>query len=297
MRTALHTVSYGGVWPGQERLSLEDTILRAGELGFDGVMIMAKRPHLSVLDAEADRLSAVKESLNRAGVQLASLAAYTNFSADASHPGIPINEMQIEYITRLGQIAHELCGGCAIRLFTAYSHEALSDTNLRLRCVSALKECSRRVADYGCTIAVQNHHDCCVHYLSLRELIASVDEPNCGASFDAWSPTLHGDDIAQAAAEMADVVVYTTCADYVFRPRFEYEAELVNYRPRQPRVQMVPMGEGMIDYPGFFDALTAGGYDGWVAFEICAPLLEGGSLETLDTYARGFLDFVGTWVQ
>ena len=49
-RLALHSVSYAGVWAGQAKLSLFEFIDKAGELGFDAVMLMAKRPHLSVLD-------------------------------------------------------------------------------------------------------------------------------------------------------------------------------------------------------------------------------------------------------
>jgi sugar phosphate isomerase/epimerase len=55
---------------------------------------------------------------------------------------------------------------------------------------------------------------------------------------------------------------------------------------------MVPMGEGCIDYPAFFTALRDISYRGWVAFEMCAPLLGGGSEENLDRCARGFLSYM-----
>src|SRR3954465_14307291 len=45
----LHSVSYSGSW-GQQFLPLDDFIGKAADLGYDGVMLMAKRPHLSVLD-------------------------------------------------------------------------------------------------------------------------------------------------------------------------------------------------------------------------------------------------------
>ena len=45
----LFSVSYSGSW-GQETLDLEQFIERAAELGFEGVMLGGKRPHLSVLD-------------------------------------------------------------------------------------------------------------------------------------------------------------------------------------------------------------------------------------------------------
>jgi hypothetical protein len=49
MQTVLHSVSYAGFWPGQARLNLDSFLSRAKSLGFDGVMLMAKRPHLSVI--------------------------------------------------------------------------------------------------------------------------------------------------------------------------------------------------------------------------------------------------------
>ena len=47
--TLLHSVSYSGSW-GQAQLSVEDFINRAADFGYSGVMLMAKRPQVSVLD-------------------------------------------------------------------------------------------------------------------------------------------------------------------------------------------------------------------------------------------------------
>ncbi len=295
MRPALHTVSYAGVWPGQARLTLEETIQRAKQLGFAGVEIVAKRPHLSVLDYGEDDLKRLREQMATLGIECAAMAGYTNLSADAEHPDIPLVEMQIAYVTELARIAHQL-GGQIIRVFTAYRHEKLSEAETHERCVKALRECAQRAADYDCTIAVQNHHDLAAHYESMYDLIMDIDEPNCRAAFDAWATTLHGDDIVAAAKKMAPITCYTTCADYQYRPRFQYQPNIVNYTPLPARVQMVPMGEGMIDYEGFLNALQAGGYDGWVAFEMCAPLLGGGTLDNLDSYARGFIEYIDPWL-
>ncbi len=100
---------------------------------------------------------------------------------------------------------------------------------------------------------------------------------------------MHGADLRQAAAALAPWMVHTTVADYQLRPRFQYNAPVVNYEPRTPLAQAVPMGEGFIDYQGFFGALQAAGYTGTVAYEMCSPLLGGGSEENLDRYARRFL--------
>jgi len=44
IRLALFTVSYCGLWYKGKALSLKDQILKAGELGFDGLSIETKRP-------------------------------------------------------------------------------------------------------------------------------------------------------------------------------------------------------------------------------------------------------------
>ena len=48
----------------------------------------------------------------------------------------------------------------------------------------------------------------------------------------------------------------------------------------------------MIDYAAFFEGLRHVGYQGHVAYEMCAVLEGGGSLENLDRTARRFLEFL-----
>jgi hypothetical protein len=50
VKTCLHSVSYMGVWRGQATLSVDEFLVKAKELGFDGVMLAAKRPHVSLID-------------------------------------------------------------------------------------------------------------------------------------------------------------------------------------------------------------------------------------------------------
>jgi sugar phosphate isomerase/epimerase len=289
----LHSVSYAGLWPGQAALSLEAFLDKAAELGFAGVMLMAKRPHLSVLDYDAERCRRLREQLERRGLACPVLAGYNNFSADLEHGEAPLREIQIHYVTELARMAREL-GARVVRIFTSYEHPAAGYAQLWRITVEAIRECARRAADYGVTIGVQNHHDLAADYRSLADLIADVNEPNCRASFDAWAPALHGADIVEAARAMAPLTCHTTAADYQLRPRFHYQSALVNYAPQPAWVQAVPMGEGFIDYRGFFAALRAGGYDGTVAYEMCSPLAGGGAINNLDRYARRFLEFVGS---
>ena len=91
---------------------------------------------------------------------------------------------------------------------------------------------------------------------------------------------------------MAPYLVHTTVADYVRRPRFRYQPALVNYTRETDAVRAVPMGEGFIDYRGFFRALREGGFRGSIAYEMCSPLRGGGGEENLDRCARRFLEYM-----
>lgn len=290
MDLLLHSISYAGLW-GQAYLPVEDFVRKAAELGYDGVLLTAKRPHVSVLDWGGRERAALRREIEAAGLRHVVIAGYCNLTADLEHGDIPQREIQTHYITELARLAQDL-GGRVVRVFTGYEHPAASYWQQWKLVVETLQECSRRAAEFGVMVGVQNHHDIAAGFGSLHDLIEAVGEPNCRALFDAWAPALHGADLRAAARRMAPLTVHTTVADYQLRPRYRYNPAVVNYEATTPLVQAVPMGEGFIDYPGFFAGLREGGFTGTVAYEMCSPLLGGGSLENLDRYARGFLDYM-----
>ncbi|MBM4002770.1 MAG: sugar phosphate isomerase/epimerase [Planctomycetes bacterium] len=290
MRTALHSISYSGSW-GQAKLTLEEIIQRAAKLGYNDIMLAGKRPHASLLDMTASARQRLRDTLSANGVGLACIAGYTNFTADAEHAEVPHREMQIHYVTDLCCLAADL-GGKIVRVFTGYEHPLLPYSKAWDLTVAAIKECAKRASDVGAIIAVQNHHDLAGHSAGFQLFLQAVDEPACKAAFDAWSPALQGDDLIAAARAIAPWTVHTTIADYVRVPRFHYQPDLVNYRRDQDYIQAVPMGEGFIDYRGFLKALRDGGFTGTVAYEMCSPLRDGCSLETLDRYALRFLEYM-----
>ena len=286
----LHSISYGGTW-GQAHLTLDDFIDKAAGLGFQGVMLAAKRPHLSILDygpRERDRLRA---RIERHRIGHVCVAAYNNFTADWEHGDVPHREIQVHYLAELARLTRDL-GGNLLRVFTGYEHPAAGYIPQWNAVAGALKELSRRAAEFDVTIGVQNHHDLAAGFESQYDLIQAVAEPNCKALFDAWAPALHGADLIAAARKMAPVTAHTTIADYQKRPRFQYEPAIVNYRALDPYVQAVPMGEGFIDYREFLRTLAENGFEGTVAYEMCSPLEGGGSMENLDRCARRFLDYL-----
>jgi sugar phosphate isomerase/epimerase len=291
MRLALFSVGYAGLW-GQAALGTCAFIDKAARLGYDGVMLAGKRPHLSPLDATPEQVEQVKEVLARTGLRCEVVAAYTDFAGGGAAE-VPYAEMQVAYVESLARLAAALrCG--VVRVFTAYESPGQTAGVLWPRAVTALRECCDRAAAYGVTVAIQNHHDLAVHTAALLELLADIDRPNCKLGFDAWSPALRGEDLYEAARRAAPHTAITTNADYVRLPRFQYQPTLVNYQPAPPDlVRAVPFGQGFIDYPAFFRGLSDGGFDGVATYEMCSPLRGGGTIDNLDRCAAQYL----TWMR
>jgi sugar phosphate isomerase/epimerase len=287
MQLSLFSVSYAGLW-GQAALDLRQFIRRAGELGFDAVMLAGKRPHLSPLDASDESIAALRGDLREASIRCTAVAAYTDFGATVAAE-VPVQEMQIAYVESLCRIGAQL-GANVVRVFTAYESQGVGPYAVWSRVVTALREICDRAAPHGVTIAVQNHHDVAVHTDALLELLRDVDRPNCKLGFDAWSPALRGEDLYEAAKRAAPHTAITTNADYIRLPRSRYRPELVNYEPARPEmVRAVPFGTGFIDYAAFFSGLRAGGFNGLATYEMCTPIGGGGALDNLDRYAGTYL--------
>ena len=294
-KLALHTVSYGGAWRGQAFLPIETVLETAAQLGFDGVMLMAKRPHVSPLDYSSDDCNWLKERIEELGLEIACLAGYVDFTAGIERPMAPMSEINAVYIRELARLAHDL-GASMIRVFTGLERGGVVFDKHWETCIQGLKLAANQAAGFGVTLAVQNHHDVAVHHDSLKWLLEEVDEPNCKAAFDAWAPALHGlegEEMKEAVRIMSPFIVHTTAADYARLPRYIYEPTRVNFIHQQDDIRAVPMGTGFVDYSSFFSALQETGYQGWIAYEMCAPLKGGGGIENLNRSAETFLKYMG----
>ena len=294
VKTCLHSVSYAGFWPGQERLNVDQFLLKARELGYAGVILVAKRPHVSPLDYDQAARRKLKARIEELGLKLVGLAGYTDFTAGMDKPGIPNAEIQAAYVGELAHLARDL-GTDMLRIFTGYERPGIPYDQQYAQVVEGLRLAGARAAEYGVTLAVQNHHDIALHHDSMRWLLEEVNLPNVRAAWDAWSPTLEGlkpPELRESVLRMQPYLVHTTAADYVRLPRFQYLSELINYKEREDLLRAVPMGEGIIDYRTFIGALKEIGYQGYIAYELCAPLQGGGSLANLDRCAKKFLDYV-----
>lgn len=290
MIPVLFSVSYAGAW-GQHMLSLVDFIHKARALGYQAVELGGKRPHLSPLDYPTEAsLAPLRAALAETGVQVSTIAGYTDFCAGRNAREVPLVEMQLSYVDDLARLAKAL-GAKVVRVFSGYGGPAQDYQADWDQCVRALRAAAEICQTHGVYLGLQNHHDLGVSTAGFEMLLEDVNHSHLRAMFDPWAVALHGDDLYQAARRLAPRMIQTTLADYVRIDRFAYQPQLVNYeRLDPPAVRAVPLGEGFLDLAAFFAGLREGGFDGYVAYEMCSPLRGGGSEANLDAAARKSLD-------
>ena len=294
IKTCLHSVSYMGVWRGQATLTVDEFLVKAKELGFDGVMLAAKRPHVSLIDYDDAARQKLRARIKELGLELVCLAAYTDFTAGVDRAGIPHIEIQAAYVGELARLARDL-GTNMVRIYTGYERPDIPYDKQYAIVVEGLQLAGKMAAKYGITLAVQNHHDIAIHHDAMKWLLDEVNLPNVRAAFDCWSPTLEGlssQELREAILTMKPYIVHTTTADYKELPRFKYELNQTNYTKLQSQMRAVPIGEGFLDYKTFINTLKEIGYQGYIAYEMCEVLEGGGSVENLDRAAKKFLEYV-----
>lgn len=294
VKTCLHSIGYSGLWRGQAVLSVDEFLVKASKLGYDGVMLMAKAPHLSILEYDKASRERLRKRIEELDLTLVGLAGYSDFTAGMDKPGIPHIEIQAAYIGQLAELASDL-GTNMIRIFTGYERPGISYDKQYATVVEGIRLAAKEAQKYGVTLVVQNHHDIAIHHDAMHWLLKEIDMPNVMSGWDAWSPTLEGlskEEIRKSVLKMKPFLVNTILADYIPLPRYQYVHALTNYKSDKPVMRATAMGEGIIDYENFIGALKEIGYQGYLVYEMCEVLEGGGSIENLDATARKFLDYV-----
>jgi sugar phosphate isomerase/epimerase len=283
-----------GIWRGQATLTVDEFLVKAKELGFDGIMLAAKKPHVSLIDYDDAARQKLRARIKELGLELVCLAGYTDFTAGVDKAGIPMTEIQAVYVGELARLARDL-GTNMVRIYTGYERPDLPFDKQYAMVVDGLQMAGKIAARYGVTLIIQNHHDIALHHDAMKWLLDEVNLPNVKAAFDCWSPTLEGlskEEIKKAIVTMKPYLVHTTTADYKELPRYKYEHQQTNYLRLESQMRAVPIGEGFLDYKTFINTLKEIGYQGYIAYEMCEVLEGGGSVDNLDRSAKKFLEYV-----
>ena len=294
VKTCLHSIGYSGLWRGQAMLTVDDFLVKAKELGYDGVILMAKKPHLSPLDYDEEARAKLKKQIADLGLTLVALAGYSDFTTGLDKIGIPHTEIQSAYIGQLAKLAADL-GTNMVRIFTGYERSSIPYDRQYAMVVEGIRMAAIEAQKYGVTLVVQNHHDIALHHEAMFWLMQDVNMPNVKVGWDAWAPNLAGlsqEEIKASIHRLQPYIALTIAADYIEMPRYRYDNHLTNYLPEHSVMRATQMGKGIIDYNTFFKTLKEIGYRGYLAYEMCEVLEGGGTIQNLDYTAKEFLKYV-----
>ena len=106
------------------------------------VELGGKRPHLSPLDFPTEEsLRPIRALADSLGVEVATIAGYTDFTVGHKSLEVPLVEMQVAYVRDLARMAKAL-GAKIVRVFTGYFTEPTAYQADWTKCVTALQECA-----------------------------------------------------------------------------------------------------------------------------------------------------------
>lgn len=276
MKVGLYSITYLGLWYNGPGLTFEELVGRAKEYGYDGIEIDGKRPHGNPLDWPSPRCKEAWKMADDAGIEIYAVAANNDFSS----PIPEHREAQLAYVRDLIRMTSDLGVG-VLRVFAAwpgvtvthrphggsyqvaddiwkYTHKFCSDGEAWLRIRECLAEAAGYAADYGVTLALQNHPPVTKGYKDTLRFVKEVNSPNLKICLDA--PLMANfekfdeEQMRKAALEVGELQVLSHFGG-------EYLEEDADGRVKGPEY-----------YVTFAKVMNEIGYEGYIGYELCHPL-------------------------
>lgn len=258
MRTALFTKV-------MESHSLEDVIATAGEIGYDGVEIMAREPHLPA-DTGRERAETIAAALDDAGLSVPCLATYTGGYSRLSDEECEAELDALEGFLALAELldvdlVRHGAGGPSIREANEEDVE---------RAATWLRRAAELADSYDRTIGLEIHsHRLSETTESTLELLERIDHDAIGVIHDAGNMFLADDPFGPESVErLGDHLVHVHEKDLA---RVDDASLADTFALETPRGEELFrrefLGDGDVDHGPLFGALAERGYDGFVTAE------------------------------
>lgn len=272
IRIGLYSITYLGLWYRGDALTLEQVIQRAKQFGYEGVEIDGKRPHGDPLDMPKSRCRELRKYAADQGIEIYAVAGNNDFSS----PMPEFREAQLLYARELIRMTSDL-GAKVLRVFLAWpgvtavpegggrydiAHKLWAETHKEFPedrtwawCRDGMKEVSQYAADYGVTLALQNHQPVIKGYRDVLRMVREVGSPNLKVCFDArLEHEMTPADVLRASREVGPLQVLS---------HYGNEYDEVNGRIVLKEDELIEAQVG-----GLLDI----GYEGYLGFELCHPL-------------------------
>ncbi len=285
-KVGLYSITYLGVWYKGNPLTLEDMIIKAKKLGYDGIEIDGKRPHGNPLDMPTNRCKEIKARAEDQGLEIYAVSANNDFSS----PIPEHRECQIVYLHELIRMTSDL-GVKPLRVFLGWpgvtlhpeggrydiAHDIWQHTHYQYEpeqiwdwCREGLIESVKYAGDNGVTLALQNHKPVIKDWRDMMRMIEEVDSPHLKACLDA--PIMEDkspENIRAAAQAVGDLQVLTHFGGEFGRSNSGQIVDIREHDAERTTNQSMKVEHYL---PTFVKAMQEIGYGGYYSYELCHPL-------------------------
>jgi len=305
IKLALFTVTYCGLWYKGHALSLKEQIEKAKKFGFDGISIETKRPVALPCDMPKMDRKKIRELAESYDIRIAAVETMSNFAS----PIIEERENNLCMVKDAIELASDL-GSPIVKVFAAWSGTSrynelgtyefgykifefksnfTTNDQMWRWCVQGIRDVAKWAKDYGIVIALQNHPPVIKFgYEDALKMVKEVNIDNVKLCLDVPLFTDQSDEYIHEAVEACKEVGIVLS---------HYGSPLFDETPTG-EIVMKPewfIGNKYVNYPAYIKELKRIGYDGFLASEECAPVLENHEpqgIEIVDRHVKAALRYM-----
>jgi len=238
-----------------ERLSIEQTLKIASDVGFEAIELTAKEPHFcGKFDLEA--IAKIKGLLKANNLNMSAYGSYWGAT------GHDVWQDDLESAEEVLSIAKEFSTPI-VRVWAAGldgKGSASATSQVMNNSALALKEFSKRAADFDLKVAVEMHvHTLIDSLASIKQILEMTDEPNFGLNFQPIVMKGFDDqvNVVRAIGEKIFLCHASNFSCYKEWPSIEDDC--------------MPLSNGITDWKAIISELYKIGYEGYIEIEHVKP--------------------------
>lgn len=249
--------------------SIQEAMRLTKQIGFDGIEIAAREPHLSPTTSAA-RIKEMRSVADGLGLEIPVIAGYVGGFSTASDKDC---EQAFSDFRRILEASVTL-GADLIRVGAGGPNAFLARDYHYEKAAFWLKKCAVAASEHGKRIVLE------IHNVSLAETVESslrivnlVGEPNIGLIHDAGNMYITDTDYGRdSVIGLGERMFHVHVKDEKRVAEVGTPGTFVNRTKHgEEKFLQCRLGEGEADHQPLFDALKETGYSGWLTMECHAP--------------------------
>jgi L-ribulose-5-phosphate 3-epimerase len=249
--------------------SMREAMLIVQKLGFDGIEIACREPHLSTTTS-APRIKEIKRLADDLGLRIPALAGYMgNFSVTSDSDC----ESAFEEFQKMLQIGCEL-DASMIRVQPGGPNAFLAKEYHYAKAAYWLHRCALEAKSVGKKIVLEIHNQSLVENVeSSLHLLRLIDCDNVGMIHDAGNMYITDTDYGRdSVLKLGNRLFHVHVKDEKRVNEVGERGTFINItRHGEEKFMHCRLGEGKADHKPLFDTLREIGYEQWVTLECNAP--------------------------